>query len=222
MLQAAPDLLSWLRSSIYPHYYWAREIIKVLREHGISDNATIIDAPCGEGIIAYWIAKSFPGNELMLIDRDKEALAAAARLLPSAQIIHGDLFELPVARGDDVWLLINSLYLLPNPAKLVNLMHSQATLIVGIFPYLEHRNYRCFMKNNPDFENPHAMSQRETLNFFERCGYGNLSCTPLTPIPYHCMRLPTLNGLLRRLFLALDPLLPAQKGAYWLGVFERN
>lgn len=219
---ATPGVNTWLRCAIYPHYYWAWEIENVLRKYGLSPDATIVDAPCGEGLISYWLARAFPGNKFELVDQSGSAMTVAGRLLPGARLIRGDLYDQDMKEGSDVWLLINSLFLLPEPERIVRRMRSRASSIVGIFPYLEHSNYRCFMQDNPDFSNTSAMSQKETLAFFERCGYSTLTCFPLTPVPYHCMRVPFLNGILRRLYLLLDPVYPAEKGAYWLGVFNRS
>lgn len=214
--------MALLRCAIYPHYYWARAIRNVLREHRHPGKVTLIDAPCGEGIISYWIMRSFPDCGLELVDRDEQVLVNAKKIVPAGQIIRSDLRCLDNRRGDDIWLLINSLFLLPNPEEIVNRMHPRASLIVGIFPDLEHPNYRCFARNNPEFQNPHAMSPLETSEFFERCGYHLTQQISLTSIPYHCIRIPRLNGLLRRLFLPLEPFFSKTRGAYWLGVFERS
>lgn len=211
-----------LECAIYPQYQWARAVRRHLNQMPQLTDRTLVDAPCGDGTFGYWISRWYCDRRLEFCDVDAAALTQLRERIPTAARVElCDIRELKIEGTKNLWLLVNSLYLLPQIDRVLSRLRPHMSEIVGIFPHLDHANYRCFIRTNPDFGNPFAMSQEKTVTFFSAHGYDLRSSEDLTPVPYHCWRLPYLNWMLRRCFVLMDPVLPLKRGAYWLGIFER-
>ncbi|MGQ9662046.1 MAG: class I SAM-dependent methyltransferase [Kiritimatiellia bacterium] len=208
----------------YPQYSWARELRLLLATLPTASTNIVVDAPCGDGIISFWLQRWLPATRFELYDLSERCIRAAAANLPAkVKIVRADIHELPAEPGADVWLLINSLYLLPNAGVLLNRMRKRMAHILGIFPYLEHRNYRCYFRRFPTLTNPSAMTDEETVRLFRRCGYKLLYRRSLTFIPFHCLAFPGFDWFSHRLFNLLDACFNRiTSPCYWLALFERN
>jgi len=128
----------------YPQYNWAQALTDELKILPIRKEDVFFDAPCGNGVISYWLKKNFPRQKFEL--NDKSAFFSKIVYLWSAknkniQFKQNDLYNLPHSRkANDIWLLINSLYLFVNPRALIQNQKNRFKYIIGIFPYLEKQN----------------------------------------------------------------------------------
>ncbi len=203
----------------YPQFLWSRDIYSILKSIDNLQERTIVDAPCGSGIVTYWLRKKLPDIRFELYDLSKDCIEIARRYIPGVTIEYEDIFEVDSSGcTGDVWLLINSLYCLPEIDRLVNRHASRMQYIIGIFPDINHRNYRCFFKKNPSFNNYSEMDQAQTVNFFKKHDYDLLYSKSVTHIPYRCYSFTGQS----RYFNLLDSFFRKKNsGAYWICLFKR-
>jgi SAM-dependent methyltransferase len=224
----------FLRYRRYPHYHWAKMIGEIIAKDIGSDHATIIDAPCGDGIISYWLIRSNIGHEYELVDISERSIEIARRMntedMPKRvrlSISCKDIFDIECSDRDDIWLLINSLYLLPDVDRLLTQMRHRSRYVIGVFPYIHRENYRCFARLHPE-RNINEMGEYATIRFFKRHGYQLEMRRDVTFVAFHCLtsRFHYLPSRLvqRMACLLLNPaerFVPKRAGFYWLGVFRR-
>lgn len=208
----------------YPQYRWARRLSGLLPRYLADRSASVVDAPCGDGVISYWLLRSgrIP-NPFELYDRSPELIRKASRITgQTGQVIEAaacDIFEIESeARRDDLWLLINSLYLLPDAARLIAKMRPRFGTIAGVFPYLERGNYRAYLKRSDRVENVSGMSDGETVSLFADHGYRLDHREDAAFLPQYRL---DFKGA-RRILNILDPLFAACRGSYWIGLFVRE
>ena len=208
----------------YPQYIWARQLRATLAHLPAAPTATVVDAPCGDGIVSFWLQRWLPDTRLELYDISENCIRIAqTNLPPTVKIIRADVRDIPAEPADDVWLLVNSLYLLPEAEAVLKRLRERMAHVIGIFPRLDHRNYRCYFRRFPHLSNPSAANAKETLRLFQSCGYKSLWLSSSIFIPFHCLALPGLDWFSHRLFNLLDPFFARIAApCYWLGVFERT
>jgi hypothetical protein len=222
-------LIPLLRYYRYPYYHWAKALGKALRESDFDENATIIDAPCGDGAVSYWLMKQGIGRRYELHDLSpREArLASYLRQRPQANqaevtVTCGDIAQIEVSgRANDTWLLINSLFLLPDIDNLVERMRPRIQTVVGLFPEITHKNYLAFTQLDPH-SNIHAMDRTQTIAFFHRHGYALRTQSGANYIAHQCLR---PRAIRKYYWLFLNPfeyVVPKRNACYWIGVFSRQ
>jgi trans-aconitate methyltransferase len=205
----------------YPQYEWASVIHEQLRSLELDAAQAVIDAPCGDGIVSFWLRRKLPAQKIVLNEMDEALLAQAGSAVARASVVPGDIHQLEVAGSDNVWLFVNSLYLLPKPEHLLRKLSPSASVIIGVFPYLDHPNYRSFQRAFPDFDNCSAMTEQETDQLFAQAGFALAKKVELTAIAYHGLRVPYCNFLITRILNLVSALMPRRRCAYWLGVYQR-
>jgi len=208
----------------YPQFIWAQEISTVLAS-GLIKNLNerrIIDAPCGDGIISFWLRKRFPDLRLELYDIDKSLVETAQRNIKNVVVEAESVFDLVLEGNDNIWLLVNSLYCLPDKEKLLAHFRPEVEYIIAVFPHIDHINYKTFLKNNPGFVNPGAMSQAMTIDLFLAHGFKHILLKDVTHIPHFTLNKVRMGGLTKRILNILDPLFKSKNGSYWLAVFEKQ
>lgn len=208
---------------IYPQYTWAKEISKIFKSGIIKnfENRNIIDAPCGQGVISYWLKKEHSQQDFFLYDIDDKMLDKAKRNIKNATINNQNIFDLRTEREDNIWLFINSLYCLPEGEKLINSISSQMQYVIAVFPYIEHKNYKAFYAANPDFKNPSQLGMDGTFSLFEQNGYKTILKKDLTYISYHLIKPSFVKKALKRALTLFDKIWSKNNPAYCLAVFEK-
>ena len=222
------DFLRFWRFYRYPAQRWTVDIREILSQRSL-ENKTIIDAPCGDGVITYWLMKAGLGKRYELYDLSERAIAVAGRIgdwskaKPFEMHVEcQDIFKIPVDRGtDDVWLFINSLFLLPNIDELMSRMRPRAQTIIAVFPQITSQNYKGFVSQAPG-RNISEMGQDETIAFFAKHGYLLSDQRDFCYVPI--LRLKSKYTRLAASYLVnpIERLFPRQEACYWLGVFDRN
>jgi len=208
----------------HPQFIWAQEIYKILTSgliDGLSERQ-IIDAPCGDGVISFWLKKKLPNLSLDLYDLDESLIKIAQSYCGNVKTEVQSIFDLAIEGKNNVWLLVNSLYCLPDKDKLLDHLGPKVEYIIAVFPHIEHKNYRIFLAQNPGFANPNAMSQSMTIDFFLKHRFKNILKKDVTFIPPYAFKHIGLGGLTKRTLNVLDPLFKGMDGSYWLAVFARQ
>lgn len=214
----------------YPQNLWAlsinRQLKKILPELG--KDSTITDAPCGNAIIAYFVKKEFKDRTVIALDNDQKLMNSRYILSKdiSLKIRLEDIYNHKIEGKDNVWLLINSLFCLPEKERLLSCTREQYKFIIAIIPDIEAGNFIFFQNRNPEFRNPSAMKVGETINFFKTNGYSLKYREDLTSVQFHkfnkwfeSMRVPI--AIRNLLLTVLDYLFFFKKKQYVLLTFSR-
>jgi hypothetical protein len=214
----------------YPQNTWANQIcteLKILLKD-LPGNASIVDAPCGSGIIASIIKQSFPDKQVFAFDLNPELLKSPYRNNQkyNAEFKVHDIFEKMVEGENNIWLFINSMYCLSDNEKLINGQKSSFKYIIAVFPDIEADNYNFFLSQNRDFRNPSAMSLNDTVDFMNDNGYHVIKRIGITKIKFHIWNRKFIfklmpNSLRNIVFTCLDKLLLNKKPQYSLMIFKR-
>lgn len=203
----------------YPQYLWAKEVYIILQKYNLLGRRTLIDAPCGNGVISYWLHKKFNINRIELIDNSEKQIGIAKKYLPSMDISCEDILKLGSnSNEDDIWLFINSLYCLNDGELIINHMKKRSEYIIGIFPHIDHMNYKIFFEKNPNFKNPTELNVSDTISLFNSSGYDLLCKKSITHFPFYKYN---YRGS-RIVFNLFDKLFSGRKGAYWISLFKRR
>jgi hypothetical protein len=213
----------------YPACQWARQIGCILRRIQVTDETTLIDAPCGDGIISYRLMLSGVGNRYELCDTSERAVARARAMFTKrfvgrreVSIQVRDIFDMPLGnRHDDVWLLVNSLFLLPDIPTLVRRMRARVKHVVGVFPHTNTADYRSYLARRPDV-NTFPMNQQETIEFFAGQGYTLLESQQTSYVGLRFIRSGYIRLLASYAVNPLERFFPRTQAQYWIGAFVRD
>lgn len=224
-----PTGLTLLRYRRYPSYQWGEAIAEILKTIDLAPSTAILDAPCGDGVVCYWLVRAGVRGPFELYDISDGKLRHARRLATWAEkwgvrmvVEKRDLFEPPPPSSseDDVWLLVNSLFLFERFDAVVERMRPRAKHIVGIFPNVTRPDYLSYVKRNPGF-NVGEMNEVQTTSFFAAQGYELRHRREITFIPTRGIRPDFLRQGIRLVIGSLERFYPHHNGLYWVGVFRR-
>ena len=221
------DFLRFWRFYRYPGQIWGAELRKIVAELPL-ENRTIIDAPCGDGGVAYWLIQAGIGKQYELYDLSERSIAVARRMQQwekakpiKLRIEACDILDVPAPEASDVWLLINSLYLLPNTDQLLRQMHNRAQTIIGIFPCTESANYQRYVSREPG-RNINAMSRDETIAYFAKHGYQLKHQKEFCYAPLNYFNSKYARLAATYFLNPIERFFPRREACYWMGVFDRN
>lgn len=214
----------------YPQNIWANEIVSVFRkgiiQHDI--NSVICDAPCGNGIIGNLVSRKLSEFKFTLLDNDPRLKSSpyTQNLSDRISVINGDIFDYKPDGNSNTWLLINSLYCLPDAGRLIEGKKSSYRNIIAVFPDISTSNFRYFKINNPDFPNPSLMDLQSTKALFEKSGFKKVYEKSITRLPFHklnkiCENLHIPPVLKNIIFSLLDKILFFLPGQYTIIAFIR-
>jgi hypothetical protein len=218
-------LLRFLEEHSYPRRNWAAALAAMVAPI-VRPGSTVVDAPCGGGVIALWLSRAFPACRFELRDLSEPAVAAARRRLSGrdADVRVDDVRNLDAGPGDDLWLLVNSWFLLDDPAGLVRAKRARFSHLVVLCDDVESENYRAFLESHPGFEggtNRNAARIEDLVATIEGCGYRLVGSEPLSFVPLYAWG----ESLATTTFFTFLDGLARRRGArpgYWAGVFERT
>jgi len=153
----------------YPQSIWAKRAPKYLNSI-IKEGDKIIDAPSGNGIFSFWLKKELNEQKYLLLDIDQSSISVAKQNGFDAKVFDFSK-DLYVFERQKIWLFINSLYCLDCPDDAMNIIKSNCEYLFAVFPDINSSTYRSFIKNNPKFTNPKAMSIEDTIKYVESFGF---------------------------------------------------
>lgn len=208
----------------FPQYIWAKKICYIINEKVELKEFDLFDAPCGDGIVSYWVNKSHQGKNFILCDISRDKITAAKKYLAekNMEIYEGDIFDIDLKNNSYIWLLINSVYLIQNIDVLINKLSGYCPYIIAIFPHIDHENYSYFKKKNPEFVNHYEMNVDETIRFFSKNDYEVIYKEDLISIPFHKYSSnPAIKFFWGMIFNCVDRFIKNKNKAYWIAVFKR-
>ena len=167
----------------YPQSIWSKQIIAWLKQNNVPQK-TIVDAPCGNGLVGYLMAQNFKDSNVLLLDIQSSLLDSSYVKANNIQAQIADLNTVSIPNSD-VWLMINSLFCLDNATTIIKQHCKSFNTIVFVLPLVERFNYRFFMKTNPGFKNPSVMSHESLKTFMKEQGYIACYTSETTRIPNH-------------------------------------
>jgi len=205
----------------YPQYIWAKEIKKILNRINNPD-FTIIDAPCGDGIISYWLEKSFK-NDFELYDISLKAIEKAKENIKGVKIFCNDVANIPANNKKAIWLLINSFFLLSDIEDSIQKLRNRVDYIICIFPELTSKDFLLWKKENPDYFHPNEMNFDDTVLFFANQGYQLYYQKKTIKISHYSKRLSLFYPLYLRIFNLCEFFFSARKSySFNLVVFKKS
>lgn len=211
----------------YPQSIWASEIVKLLKSNPDYSLGIIVDAPCGNGIIGNLISKELDNPRILLLDNDTSLSKSPYVINEKMDYRIEDIFEFHIEGDDHTWLLINSLYCLPDSDKLISGAKDKFKYVIAVFPDIKSANYKYFIKKNPNFSNPSAIDIESTINLFKKHGYDLESKSNNTKVAFHkwngffdAIKLPFIFKNI--IYLTFDNLLFFLSGHYTIIAFKRS
>jgi hypothetical protein len=222
------DFLISLFYRYYPQYEWYQHIYPEIAKLGLEENTTIVDMPCGDGVISYWLHKNIQFSEFPF-----ELLDISFFLTMFIKIWTGKKKNISVKNNDirrmtakekanDVWLLVNSLFLFKENLILIRRYYPRFKYIIGIFPYIHKTNYQYYKNKFYSHNNPGAENREDTIRLFKEAGYAVQKTVELTNLCYYKYNLFGIDLLLERYFFnIIKNRFKDKESYYWMGVFQR-
>ena len=214
---------SFLLSKKYPQYNWASDIAELISEYEIDESIDqFYDVPGGAGFISSNLAKVFD-KKFYVYDIDDTKIASGKKLLGTEkiQIENKDLYK-TTFKPKSLWLLINSLYLLPNIESVIAANKKNTPYIIGVFPYTDSKNYLHFKTKIDPNLNSNEMTKAQTLDFFRVNDYELVGSRDTTYFNYLLLsNIPLAKHIAAILFTFLEKCLKLKGKLYWVGVFKR-
>ena len=202
----------------YPQYLWAKEIFKFIKEYNLDKKLYFFDAPCGDGVISFWLSSWIKNGKFKLLDISEKSIKMAKQKNERLDIQIGNVFEYEnTSKQKYTWLFINSLFCLKNGENLIDRYKDDAKNIICIFPDIKHKNYKCHYEKY-GFENPTPLNDDDTISAFQNFGYSLKKKKKITFIPYHCYDFKGQNIF----FNILDKFLGRKNGAYYICLFSKE
>lgn len=211
----------------YPQNIWASEIVKILKSNIEYTSGTIVDAPCGNGIIGNLVSKELDTPKILLLDNDASLSKSPYVINEKIDYRIEDIFDFKIDGKDNTWLLINSLYCLPDSEVLISGKRDKFKYIIAIFPNIESSNYKYFTKKHPEFSNPSSIDINSTIQLFNQSGYIVVSQKKITKLAFHKWnnvfdRLKFPLVLKNIIYLAFEKILFFISGHYTIIAFKRS
>lgn len=165
-------IVKFLSRYSYPHYLFLKSINKNI---GSNINTVIIDCPCGNGEITYVMAKNFH-TKVFGYDISAKAIQIASERyqLPNLKFETRNIFDVFQFHDKiNIFCIVNSLFLLPEPGKLLNKVSRSLTLqgkALVIIPNIESVNFKEFQKNSST-DNLLILNKQQAFDLFISCGF---------------------------------------------------
>lgn len=220
--------MRFVRYHRYPSDLWGKALAHILRTIDLDANAAIVDAPCGDGVIVYWLIREGIHQPFELYDLSEQKVRHAENLSTWAKArgvdavaSKCDLHELPhSAEANDVWLLINSFFMFEAFHDLVERMRPRTKYILGLFPATSDPDYQTYVQRNPGI-NLNEMDEAQTTSFFAAHGYELCHRQDITSIPTRFIRPHRVGQAVRLVISPFERFAPKRNGLYWIGLFRR-
>lgn len=170
----------------YPQTIFVRAILKQLP----ASVNRIIDAPCGDGRTALALSAGRPAARVIGADISS-ALIDRARKQNTAEnvdFVQADIHKFVHKLSEiEVFCLINSLFLLPEPAELLRKISGKLTAagrLYLILPNPASSNFRRYQKIFPEV-NTFILAGKNYEEFFARCDLQMTFCEGLARVPFY-------------------------------------
>jgi hypothetical protein len=208
---------------VYPQYIFAKHICKLIFRNIDTDDINFIDAPCGNGVISYWMSKYLPNSKFNLYDIDKNSIDTFNTVNTNLNIVteQKDIVDIDIDinhKKTNILLLINSLYLLTERDSFIENL-TGVDYIVGVFPNINGKNFDCFLnyiyKNEFEID---AMTVEQTNVFFKEKGYEMIEGSYIISNNFYCMK---FKRIMRRVLIFFDTPNEDIKNAYYAAIYKK-
>lgn len=169
----------------YPQSLFTQRITKKILNN---NKNIIIDAPCGSGQTSYELAISFPNATVIGSDISTKNIKSAQKnyqqnnLKFHCQDIHSFVDGI---EEFEVFCLINSLFLLPEPEDLLKKISTKLTdtgQLFLIIPNPESSNFKRYQEIFPDV-NSFILERENYDSFFRKMGFKMFFCEGIARVP---------------------------------------
>ena len=170
----------------YPQSLFAEK----LAERISKDTKQIIDAPCGDGLTTSILAGHFPTAQVLGADISEKSVKSACKKYAATNLnfkeegIHKLIENIEKV---EVFCLINSLFLLPNPKKLLKKISRKLTKngrLFLILPNPESTNFKRYQQLFPEI-NTFILEQNNYAAFFKNMSLQILHCEGIVRVPIY-------------------------------------
>ena len=156
-----------MRSPQKNFYLSVRDILTLIRQDD-SSISRILDCPGGDGTITKALAKDYPDITFTCLDISQYEISKLqnVRLPNNLKASLGDLHKLTISNNEyDIWLIINSLFLLPNLDDVLKKLNKFKYVIV-IIPNIKSHNFELFNSQHHGV-NIHKLSLQDVIDHFQ-------------------------------------------------------
>lgn len=156
----------------------------------------IFDCPGGDGIITKELATSYSDLHFSCVDISEAEISKlmSSRLPENLDYAVGDLHKMNIACDQfDVWLIINSLFLLPDLDDVLQKLKNFKYVII-IIPNINSKYYNLFETLNPEV-NINPLSIKDVLQEFNNVKFREIRIKPLGYLPR--FKINILNKLVK-------------------------
>jgi SAM-dependent methyltransferase len=167
-------IISFMSRYFYPQNNFAGAILKFIdRKKGVKQ--LLIDAPCGNGETSWHFAKR-PYLDVFAYDLDEQSIATAKANFKAPNLVFEakSIFDVfPNLSQVDYFCIINSLFLLPDPEKILSSVREKMkddSLLFVIVPNVQGKNYKWFIERNAGF-NKLVLNSEEFASYFGKQGF---------------------------------------------------
>lgn len=207
----------------YPQHQFYKFIINNLPQKRY---ASIIDGPCGFGYITSQVAANAEAKQVIGIDLGTEQISHAQRLYGTGVKGNLDFKEVEIHQflstmdSFDSYLLVNSIFLLPEPEKLLKAIHSKLTpdgTLFMIIPNIDSANFINFQKIDPEL-NKLILTKEQAEKYFRNNGFKTEKIEPLAFTHFFGNKLLPFTWKFRNLYLSLTSGINkalGRKASYW-------
>ena len=192
----------------YPQHEFSKFITGNLPEKKYE---SIVDCPCGYGYITSKVASSANAKQVIGADMEEECISRANRLYGKGTNGNLEFRESDIHRflgtidPADVYLLINSIFLLPEPEKVLESIHTKLKddgLLFVIIPNVQSKNFLNFQKLDGQL-NKLILTKEQAEAYFLKHGFKTQKIEPVTFSYFFGNKLLRFLWRFRDLYLSL-------------------
>lgn len=206
----------------YPQYGWAQEIINLLKKNSIEAN-NFIDAPCGNGEITYWLSKHFKESKFLGVDLDIRSIEKAKGLIrtPNSEFQNDNILKISSSNDNTTFLFINSLFLLPETNKVLDHISENCSYCVGLFPYVDRKNFKEFVRKRPSYQHTYLPSKSELIEKMSSHNLNLIDSKDISFVHHHkFIKIPYLYSFFLKVLNVFNFPFRSKDSAYWVGLFK--
>ncbi len=208
----------------YPQYLFASRIKHFLKK--LNRPLEIIDIPCGTGEISYHLSKILHAA-VFGYDIDGKKIALCNKLFRGKNLHYErqDIFQVLEQKSFDVLCIINSLFLLPDTDKLINLISEKVkgdNYLIVVIPNIKSENYKIFQKENAGI-NIFEKTPEELIMIFESKGLKNISSHGIGYSKIYGRKFLQIFGPFKFIYHHIENFIqkPFKEPIYYLMVFNK-
>jgi SAM-dependent methyltransferase len=214
----------------YPQHQFYKFIIGNLPQKKYS---SIVDGPCGYGYITSKVASSADVRQVIGIDLGSDCISHARRIYGKGVNGNLDYAEKDIHQflnamdSFDGYLLVNSIFLLPEPEKILASIHSKLSsdgALVVIIPNVDSKNFINFQKIDPEL-NKLILTKEQAEKFFLEHGFKTEKVKPLAFSYFFGNKLLPFTWKFRNLYLCVTSCINkalGRKSNYWGFVLSKK